>query len=82
MVNFKLQMHVGKDKVLRFELPLDVGDTDVVVDVVVQTAPTTEPETDALGWPIGFFERTYGSMADTGLERPPQGEFEVRYEIE
>jgi hypothetical protein len=30
------------------------------------------------GWPPGFFEQTYGSTQDDPLERPPQGEFELR----
>lgn len=37
---------------------------------------------EAPGWPPGFFERTYGSLADDPIERPPQGDFEVRDEIE
>ena len=35
---------------------------------------------DANGWPIGFFERTAGQIPD--LERPPQGEYEVREPLE
>ncbi len=37
---------------------------------------------EARGWPPGFFERTYGSLADDPMERPPQGDYEVRDEIE
>ena len=37
---------------------------------------------EAPGWPPGFFERTYGSLADDPMERPPQGDYEVRDEIE
>jgi len=36
------------------------------------------PEEHAKGWPPGFFEQTYGSTKDDPLERPPQGEFELR----
>ena len=32
----------------------------------------------APGWPHGFFEQTYGSLADDPLIRPPQGEWEER----
>ncbi|MBW4439007.1 MAG: hypothetical protein KME04_17855 [Pleurocapsa minor GSE-CHR-MK-17-07R] len=32
----------------------------------------------APGWPPGFIERTYGSLADDPIERPPQGELEDR----
>ena len=36
----------------------------------------------APGWPPGFFERTYGILIDDPIERPPQGEYEERDEIE
>jgi hypothetical protein len=36
----------------------------------------------AHGWPPGFIERTYGSLADDPIERPPQGEPEERDLIE
>jgi hypothetical protein len=35
-----------------------------------------------LGYPPGFFEQTWGSLADEHLERPSQGEYEVRDAIE
>ena len=37
---------------------------------------------EARGQPPGFFERTYGSLADDPIERPPQGDYEIRDEIE
>lgn len=37
---------------------------------------------EAPGWPPGFFERTYGALADDPIERPPQGDHEMRDEIE
>jgi hypothetical protein len=43
--------------------------------------PEIEPEVDAYGWPIGFFEETAGSIPDFP-EREPQGEYEVRLELE
>ena len=36
----------------------------------------------APGWPPGFFERTAGSLADDPMERPPQGDYQERDEIE
>jgi len=38
-------------------------------------------ETDANGYPIGFFERTAGSLPDFP-EREPQPPYDVREEIE
>jgi hypothetical protein len=37
---------------------------------------------DANGWPVGFFERTAGQWAGEPLERAPQGDYEVREELE
>ncbi len=38
-------------------------------------------ERDAMGYPIGFFEQTAGSLSDDPIERGPQGEFDIREEI-
>ncbi len=35
---------------------------------------------DENGWPIGFFEATFGSVPDLP-EREPQGDYEVREEL-
>ncbi len=34
------------------------------------------------GWPPGYFESTFGSITDETFERPPQGEYEERLELE
>jgi hypothetical protein len=34
-----------------------------------------------LGWPLGFFEKTFGSLKDSPLVREPQGGYEARAEI-
>jgi hypothetical protein len=47
-----------------------------------QAHPKTSTETDANGWPIGFFEATAGCLADDPIERAPQGEYETRLELE
>lgn len=39
--------------------------------------PTQTTETDANGWPIGFFEETFGSIPDLP-EREWQGDYENR----
>jgi hypothetical protein len=45
-----------------------------------ETAPT-ELNPEALGWPPGYFEQTYGSLRAEPLERGAQGEYEIREEI-
>lgn len=44
-----------------------------------------ETATDRAGsndWPVGFFERTAGQWAGECLERAPQGDYEVREDLE
>ena len=33
------------------------------------------------GWPPGFFDEVVGSWQGPSLERPPQGEYEVREQL-
>lgn len=80
METFKLQTHIGADGILKVELPTGFSQRDV--DVVVVLNPTPVELLDDLGWPIGFFDRTYGALADDPLERPPQLPLEQRDPIE
>jgi hypothetical protein len=77
---FKIRTHVGSDGVLKLELPVDATNRDLEVVVVVQ--PTETEAVDELGWPKGFFEETYGSLADDPIERGDQGIIVVREPIE
>ncbi len=49
------------------------------VEVIIWPLDNAEAkkETDANGWPIGFFERTFGSIPDLP-EREWQGDYEER----
>lgn len=80
METIKVKTHVGSDGVLKLEVPVGMSDRDLEVLVVVQ--PLETEAADELGWPIGYFEETYGSLADDPIERGPQGEHEIRDEIE
>jgi hypothetical protein len=44
-------------------------------------AEKIEGELDANGWPVGFFEQTFGSIPDFP-ERESQGEYEEREPLE
>ena len=76
METFKLHVHIGTDGILKVELPTGFSQRDVEVLVVLNPLET-EP-VDELGWPIGFFDRTYGSLASDPIERPPQLPLEER----
>lgn len=85
MQTFQLQAHVGADGLLKLEVPLEWHSTYLEVLLVIQPrAIATTPTVDTLearGWSPGFFEQTAGSLADDPIERPVQGEYEVREEL-
>ena len=46
--------------------------------VVVLVTELPQVVRDERGWPLGFFEETYGSLADDPLARLDQGELQER----
>ena len=80
METLKLKAHVGEDGLLKLEIPTSQRNREIEVLVVMQ--PINSEETDSLGWPRGFFDRTYGALADDPIERPEQLPLEVRDEFE
>jgi hypothetical protein len=80
METLKLKAHVGEDGVLKLEVPTGQRNREVEVLVVMQ--PLNGEETDSLGWPVGFFDRTYGALADDPIERPEQLPLEDREDVE
>jgi hypothetical protein len=82
MQSVTVRSHIGSDGMLNLQIPVELKDVDVEVVVVVQQINGhLVADTEALGWPPGFFEETYGSFKDEPLERPPQGDFEIREEL-
>ena len=71
-----LKSHVGPDGVLHLQVPVGIANTDLEIVLVVVPVEAASKTPEALGWPAGFFEETAGSLP--ALERPPQGEWEVR----
>lgn len=67
MQTMTLKIRTDKNGVARLEIPTDVAEQDLEIVVVMQ-AINHEP-VDAMGYPIGYFDETYGSMADDPIER-------------
>ena len=78
METITLHSRVGADGLLKLQVPLHLTNTELEVVLVVQPVSTAE----AHGWPPGFFEQTYGSLRDQPLVREPQGEYEIRDELD
>lgn len=81
--NIQFHLRVGDDGVLNFQVNLGTTTASKDVVVTVEPLPVSEkisPNGPALPW-REFVDRTYGSCADLGLERPEQGSFETREPI-
>jgi len=74
METFRVKAHVGKDGILKLELPVGAKDVDCDVTVTVNTKMTRQQ------W-LSFIEETAGSLADDPIRRLPQGAPDVRDEI-
>ena len=79
METITLHSRVGADGLLRLQVPVNLTNTDLEVVLIVQPVA---PAGQELGWPPGFFERTYGSFRDQPLVREAQGEYETRDELD
>jgi hypothetical protein len=80
-MNDAIQFHsrVGDDGILNVQVDLGRAEAQKQVVVTIEPTPAGEPadQAAAMAWP-DFVERTYGSCAGLGLERPEQGDFESR----
>jgi len=63
----------GPDGALRLTVPVGVAGGEFEVAVVVTPKAGAKPKTpEELGWPPGFFEKTYGSITDEKFVAPPR----------
>jgi hypothetical protein len=69
---------------LKLSVPLGLPGVEMEVMIIIQ--PVTQPRPselpDGLGWPPAFFEHTFGCLRDESLVREPQGEYEIRDELQ
>lgn len=80
MNTVKRRIKIDSDGLLHLEMPAGSANTEVEIVLVWQQASVGN--VDDNGWPIGFFDRTYGALADDPIERPEQLPLEEREEIE
>jgi hypothetical protein len=55
---------------------------DQEVEIVLVMNPLPKKPLDEMGYPIGYFDATCGSLADDPIERNQPTTFDVRDEIE
>ena len=76
MQSLTLHTRVGKDGILKLEMPIDVIDTEL--EVVLIFNPITQSAKD---WPPDFFTKVIGGWQGEPLVRESQGEYETRNEL-
>jgi hypothetical protein len=65
-------------------VPGSIADVVIWLESPVNHADAMRKQPDPvldLGWPPGFFERTFGSLRDSQIVRGDQGQYEIRDEI-
>ena len=81
MTTLKFRSQVGEDGILHLDVPVSVTQTEIEVTLIIKEISETEEQKSRLEWQK-FIDETYGSLANENLERPPQGDYEVREIIE
>jgi hypothetical protein len=75
MPSIKVSQHIGADGILHLEIPTEIQEGEVEATVTYQKlAPK---EVDERGWPVGFFDRSYGICADDSIVLDDEGITEV-----
>ena len=81
MQTIQLHSKVGADGILSLMVPLGVADANSEVMVTIQPVGTAPREERLRHW-RSIVNQTYGSCASLEFERPDQGSFEIREELE
>jgi len=76
MQSLTLHTRVGKDGILKLEMPSDMIDTELKIVLIFN--PITE---SAISWSPDFFTEVVGGWQGEPLVREPQGKYETRNEL-
>lgn len=80
MQTITLKARPDADGILRLEIPMSIQDQDIEIVLVINPLP--KQPLDDMGYPIGYFDETYGSLADDPIERNQPLHPDARDEIE
>ena len=80
MKAMNLKSRTDADGILQIQIPTEMKERSVDVVVVFNAANNGEQD-DHLDWPAGFFEETFGVLANDPIERLPQGAYPEREEL-
>ncbi|MGB7337960.1 MAG: hypothetical protein WBC91_03630 [Phototrophicaceae bacterium] len=80
MKTITVKARADKDGIVRLEIPTQQADQELEIVLVMQTL--TNELVDEMGYPIGYFDETYGSLADDPIERNQPPHPDVRDTLE
>jgi hypothetical protein len=75
-----IKARTDHDGLVKLEIPTNLADRDVEIVLVMQALEIKA--LDAMGYPVGYFEQTYGSFANEPLERDQPLDLDLRDDIE
>ncbi|MBD2214707.1 hypothetical protein H6G27_33390 [Nostoc linckia FACHB-104] len=83
MHSIKLKKRIGADGVLHLDIPVGITDKEVEIMVIYQPleTPTQQKTPEQRGFLPGFFEEVIGGWVGEPLERPEQGDYEIREQL-
>jgi hypothetical protein len=68
--SLRIESRVGMDGVLELRIPLALSDANTNVIVTIQPKIEGETPPKESTWPKGYFDQTYGCLADDPLTIP------------
>jgi len=71
MKTITMKKHIGKDGILKINVPVNIKETDVDVVLIIESKNKPNNWDD-------FFVQTYGCFSDNMLSRPSQGDYPQR----
>lgn len=80
MQTITLKARADAAGILKLEVPTNLAGQEVEIVLVLQAM--VAEVTDANGYPIGYFEATFGSFADDPLERNQPAHPDEREDLE
>ena len=75
MQSLTLHTRVGKDGILKLEMPVGIVDTDLEIILILNPVVESRIATE---WPRNFFTEIVGGWVGAPLVREPQGTYESR----
>lgn len=80
MQTLKVKARADEDGMIHLKIPTRNINQELEIVVVMQVV--ANELVDAMGYPIGYFDATYGSLADDLIERNQPAYSDVRDKIE